>query len=390
MKQRRRGPAVKPVHRGNTVTHQDAQLEQSARSMVVPATQRALPAPAHGVPAELEPLTREPGISVQVVRALADFVERSGVPRGQFLLAARLEPEYLEDVEVRVPRAEIARICEVALDLTRDPALGLHWGHANNTNAFAPTSLLVAQCATLREALEAVARFELLLSHEPSHVLMEYGDEVTLSARPWIRQLSNAKRFSVEMLVSGFYQLVLCFHARAQPRVSFEHAAPAYRAEYTRLFGGTVSFEQPFSGLVFERHWLDAASAQGDAEVCAALRAVAEQRVLRMTQRDLYAPRVRELLVQHGRPHRVAMKAVARSLGLSVRSLQRRLASEECSYGAVQNEAVAIVAKRLLRDRQLSIKQAAYELGFSSTSPFHRAFRRWTGTTPGAYRDGAD
>jgi AraC-like DNA-binding protein len=81
------------------------------------------------------------------------------------------------------------------------------------------------------------------------------------------------------------------------------------------------------------------------------------------------------------------MDTVARSLGLSARSLRRRLADEDKSYAEVANEARAIVAKHLLRDKRKTIQETAYELGFSDTSTFHRAFKSWTGMTPRAYRE---
>lgn len=81
------------------------------------------------------------------------------------------------------------------------------------------------------------------------------------------------------------------------------------------------------------------------------------------------------------------MQSVARALELSVRSLRRRLAAEGKAYDDVLHEALAIVAKHFLRDPSRTIREIAYEMGFSDPSTFHRAFKRWTGTTPNAFRE---
>jgi AraC-like DNA-binding protein len=80
------------------------------------------------------------------------------------------------------------------------------------------------------------------------------------------------------------------------------------------------------------------------------------------------------------------MKSAAHKLGVSVRSLRRRLASEGKSYKAIEKEALVIVAKRLLGDEQRTIQETACAMGFANTTTFHRAFKCWTGTTPSAYQ----
>jgi len=81
------------------------------------------------------------------------------------------------------------------------------------------------------------------------------------------------------------------------------------------------------------------------------------------------------------------MRTVARALGLSVRSLRRRLVAEGVSYTSVANDALAMVAKHYLVDEQYSIQQTAHEMGFSDPRAFHRAFKSWTGMTPDAFRN---
>ena len=81
------------------------------------------------------------------------------------------------------------------------------------------------------------------------------------------------------------------------------------------------------------------------------------------------------------------MTGAARALGMSVRSLRRRLADEGTSYTEIETAAFEILARRLLVEQMLTIQQTAHALGFRSTTGFHRAFKRFTGMTPKEFRD---
>jgi AraC-like DNA-binding protein len=152
------------------------------------------------------------------------------------------------------------------------------------------------------------------------------------------------------------------------------------------VFEGTERFEQPFTGIVFDSALMNAVSPHHDADMHSVLRSVAERRLLCLKERTPYAVRVREHLVKQGPRGRADMDAVARSLGMSARSLRRRLAMEGQTYERVADEAHAIMAKHLLTTTQLTLQETASTLGFSHMSTFHRAFKRWTGTTPLSYR----
>jgi AraC-like DNA-binding protein len=189
------------------------------------------------------------------------------------------------------------------------------------------------------------------------------------------------------MRVVGLLLLLRSFNIEARlERACFEYAPPNHHAEYTRVFEGAESFDQPLTGVVFDRGLMGAASPHRDQDMYDALRAIAERQMLRL-QRASFAMRVREVLLQKRCAGPIDMTSVARPLGLSVRSLRRRLVAEGVSYAAVANDALAMVAKHFLVDEQYSIQETAYEMGFSDPSAFHRAFKRWTGTTPDAFRN---
>ena len=83
-----------------------------------------------------------------------------------------------------------------------------------------------------------------------------------------------------------------------------------------------------------------------------------------------------------------AAAAVARALGLSPRSLRRALHGEGTTFSEVRDRCLRRVAEDALRDPARTIGEVAWLLGYSEPSAFHRAFRRWTGTTPRAVREG--
>lgn len=339
------------------------------------------------VPTEPTGVSRESTVSIRVVKALVDVVEQAGVPAATFLAQAGFGPEQLQAPDARISRSKIYPLCELAMELTGDSALGLHWAETIGEGAFVPISHLIAHSATLRQGFEALAQFNRLLSDQASYQFVELEDTVTVRGMHLPGASLPVQRFCSEMMVTGFFRLLRNASLHARPsRVCFEYPAPPSQAEYLRVFGDTVCFDQPFTGIVFDRALMDMPALHKDVDVHDALQALAERRLMRITQRTPYALRVRELLMQQTCPLRVDMGTIARLLGLSVRSLRRRLAEEGKPYNEVAEEALALVAQHFLRDQQRSIQETAYEMGFSDTSTFHRAFKRWTGTTPNASR----
>jgi AraC-like DNA-binding protein len=337
--------------------------------------------------ARAAPAKGTPTVSMVVVRGLVGAAESAGAARVELLRAAGLDPELLLSGDARIALREVFRLCAAALALTGDDALGLHWAERLTGTTFVPVSYLMAHSGSFRQALESLTRFGSLLSDWLSYELVERGGKLALRCLLPDDEPEQVRRFTAEMTVASFVRIIRSLDVAGQPeQVSFEYAAPPHAQEYARIFAGAARFEQPFTGVVFDPLLLKAAPPDHSEDIHEALRTLAERRIARLGRRMPYALRVRELLIQRGWPERLNMRAVARALGLSVRSLRRHLASESKSYGELESDAFATVATRLLRDKQRTIQEAAYEMGFSDASTFHRAFKRATGTTPGQYR----
>jgi AraC-like DNA-binding protein len=326
-------------------------------------------------------------MSIQVVQGIVTAVERMGVPRRRYLRAAELEEASLRNPEQRLDRESVFRLTELALDVTEDPAFGLHWCEGLSQHSFALLSNLLAHASDLRSAFETLFRFGKLLNDDMQMELSERDGAATLRCDGPIGHSLRYERIAAEMVTLGIYMLIRQFDPDATVEsVSFAYAAPEYRSEYTRVFTAAERFRQPFTGLVFDAALLDAQSPFKDEHLVLNLRSVAEQRIARMQRVAPYWKQVSEFLRQQSAPHRVTMADVAQALSVSERSLQRHLAASGHSYSSIANAAAAVTATYLIEQQMLSIKQTAHEMGFSDPSSFHRAFKRWTGKTPGVLR----
>jgi AraC-like DNA-binding protein len=333
----------------------------------------------------------EDSLSIRFVRVLVDGVEHRGVTRSDFLHRAKWDPQRLAVVEGRVPWSELGRLSELAIDLTGDPALGLHTIKAIRTESVDLVAQLVARAPTARDAFESLLRLHKLLDDECRLQLKEAGRDATLRYECPGGLSARATRYVTEINVHGLYALLHYFARHARPtRVSFAYRAPSYRAEYRRVFQGIERFDQPFTGIVFDRALMDAAPMYHDEELHRTVRELAASRVLRLTHGARCVDRVRDVLARHEAPSAATMFTVARALSISTRTLRRQLAAEGTSYDAVAQAALAQRARTLLTVERRTIRETALALGYSDASAFHRAFKRWTGTTPSACRaDGA-
>lgn len=324
--------------------------------------------------------------SIIAVRALIDTVEQSGITRESLLYAAGFDPKRPYQNESRVEPEELDALIEAALVLTADESLGLRMGRLATAATYNLAAHLVVHASTLREGIGSLTRFHRLLADRLFWQLHEHEGTVTLVCH--VTGGSPAcRRFRAEVVASAFCRILRHFDRGVRPQtVAFDFSAPTYHAEYTSAFGGAERFDQAFTGIVFDRSLLDAVQLHQDPEFHTALCAQAEKRVLRMTRTIRYTERVREFALGCAPRDRRNMEAVAHGLGLSARSLRRRLGEEGSSYADVIASVLATLAKRLISEEAHSIEATAYAMGYSDPTAFHRAFKRWTGSTPAAYR----
>ena len=341
----------------------------------------------------------EPQVSSVLVRALLDVLQRRGLATDA-LLGQAVDELHSEPLDRRIPLAEYQALLVRASRLSAEPALALHCGLQATESSFGLMGALVSYTHSLRHALQLVSQFHPLLLDDTRLQLSEQASSARVCC-DFPRVSAAADRSLAELIVAGLVRTLRAFGcARSDIHaVCFEHTRPAHHQAYSQAFSGTERFAQAFTGVEFSQHLLDRLHLHRQPELETLLRAQAERSLERLARPSTCVERVRGLMARTcagAHPHAYAgqgkalsMARAARTLGLSVRSLRRRLEDEGSSYRAVTQSVLQESATSLLRNPDLTLQAIAHVLGFADVSAFHKAFKRWTQLTPAEYRAAA-
>ncbi len=168
--------------------------------------------------------------------------------------------------------------------------------------------------------------------------------------------------------------------------VFFKHPAPRTTARHERFFGCAVNFDADRDALLMSAQALDAPNRVGDPSISKFFDTHLDAELAQLDADDDLPKRVRIHVAQALSEGIPKISDVARRLGMSGRTLQRRLSDQGYSFQSLVDEARRQLAERLLRQSKYSLAEIAYLTGFSEQSAFNRAFKRWAGQTPRSYR----
>lgn len=169
-------------------------------------------------------------------------------------------------------------------------------------------------------------------------------------------------------------------------RVGFACAAPPQRQDYHRFFGAPVRFGAPRTELSFDAGHLHLPLVRNEAALRLFLRGAPANFLLRYRHDEGAAARVRARLAELDPADWPGFDGLAADLGIAPATLRRRLRADGQGFAAIREEVLSVRAQRLLREAALSVAEISARLGYSEPGAFHRAFRRWTGESPGAFR----
>ncbi len=282
-----------------------------------------------------------------------------------------------------IANTTLLALYEAAARLSGDAHFGLRLGASLDPEAFGALGRCTAGAATFGQALHSLLRHLPRWTNAARLELRLCGDQACLSYR--VHAPANLARQDAEATLAVFAAMARRAGLGGPPRqVSFAHARPGDGRQVEGAFGARALFDQPENALLFERAWLDQRLPGGDAEQarwCERETRRALHEGPRRALRERVGLALAEGLLEGSGP---TLGETARRLGTSARSLQRRLAERGLSYARLLDDERRRLAL-LCVSAGRPLGETARRLGFAECAPFHRAFRRWTGGTPGRW-----
>ena len=325
-------------------------------------------------------------IAIYFVRAVAAAVAARGVDAGPLLLDAGIQPALLDAPQSRVSAAQYSALWRLVIRLLDDEFFGQD-SRRMKAGSFALLCRSVVHCSTLRSSLNRATRFFNVLLDDISLELSERDGRarLALSQHPPERE---PVVFAHETLLVMAHGLACWLVGRRIPIVTaaFAFAQPSHSAEYPALFGSVLRFGQPRTMLEFESRLLDLPVVQNERSAKEFLRMAPENILVKYKNTQSLAARIRRRLRQVLPDELPELDTIARELNTAPATLRRRLKTEGQSYQTIKDDLRRDLAISYLSATQMSVAEVAHELGFLDTSAFHRAFRKWTHSSPGAYR----
>lgn len=324
------------------------------------------------------------------LQPLLDTARERGVELQRLYLEAGLAPGTLARLSDGIPARDYIALLDAGARLAHDPHFGLHVGEKVGPATYSAYGMVLLACSNFGHALEQTQRYESLAHDLGRSVLALEGATARYG---WLSHYPGASRHLVESVYAGIRVFGSWMAGRSLMAHSmhFTHPDPGIdRTEYLRVLGVVPEFGAAANSAVVDAALLAMPVPNADTSLFPVLRQHADRLLeQRAASSDCLVAQVRAALAPRLHRGEARLAPVAAELGLSARTLQRKLAEAGASFQGVLDGVRYDLARDYLLRRELGLADIAILLGFQEQSAFTHAFREWSGMNPGAWRERA-
>jgi AraC-like DNA-binding protein len=301
-----------------------------------------------------------------------------------------LTPEEARDPVIRLEVRTQIKLLELAAEEVQDEWLGFHLARNFDLRDIGLVYFVMASSEQLADALRNAERYS-QINNEGVRLRFRMQDGSAVIALDYVDVDRHADRHQIEFWLVTLVRICRqVTNGRLSPsRLKTRHFRNGMPVEFRTFFGVDIEFGANADEIWFPRPIALLSVAGRDEYLNELLRRYAEEALARKPRERLTVRSKAEDILSKLLPHgRATASEVARRLGMSSRTLSRRLGEEGASFAEILDQLRAALAKRYLHDETLPVSEIAWLLGYREVSSLTHAFHRWTGMTPRQFRSG--
>jgi AraC-like DNA-binding protein len=321
-------------------------------------------------------------------RLAAGRLREAGIALEPLLRSAGLSVSQIDNKDMRIGVASQIMFLELAAKALKDPLLGFRLALDGDLRQMGPLYYVAASSETLGDALDRAQRYSSIVNAGVLLKCFEAGN-FTIALR-YAGVARHSDRQQMELLVTTLIRVCRALTGRrlAPTAVRLVHRRLGEPSELEKFFGCRIEFGADTDEIIFDKKAAQLRLVGADPYLNEILlhhceQALAHRRSnassLRTTVENAITP-----LLPHGKAR---LDAVAGKLGVSSRTLARTLAAKGLSFGEILNQLRSDLAMHYLSERNLSISQIAWFVGYQRVAAFSQRCKRWTGMNPKRMRD---
>lgn len=298
----------------------------------------------------------------------------SGLNPDRMLLDAGLNPSVLDEPDWMIPASKVGQLLQNSASRSGNECFGLCMASTRLLSNLGPVGLLIRDQETLRDSLNLLVRYLALLNNALTLSVEEGGSSVLIRGL-WLAGGTSPTRQRVELALGVIVRAIrqLIGNDWRPTRVCFEHAAPRNLALHTRMFGPCLDFNQALNGIICTRADLDTRNEFADPVMVRYA-----QKLLESTSQAHAAcvlEEVRRAILTLLPSGRCSIEQVGEYMGVTPRTIQRRLTERGQTFSASVNEIRRQLATRYVFESRHSLTEIADLLGFTAASSFSRWYQ---------------
>jgi AraC-like DNA-binding protein len=325
-----------------------------------------------------------PNVSISLLIQMLNYAAHKDIDTPGLLSSLGISPDVLTLPDGRISSEEYSRVQNELIRITGNPDFGLHMGEYAIPGSWSVLGYILMNCPTIGDSLAKYGNYSNIVGTYLKAHVTKTPKIIKISFVETSLE-SFANRHCSDAALSALARMIrnLAGSQINPVQAAFAYEKPASIKEYNRIFASPLVFSSGENALMYDSKIASIPVVLASPSLLNHLEKYADEYIIRMDTGSFAAQVSRVIMESIGKAP-LSVETAAKNLSISARTLQHRLKSEKTDFSTLLQDIRERLAKKYLLEHH-SVDDISYLLSFAEQSIFRRAFKKWTGKTPGEF-----